>query len=96
MSDRIAVSISLSGGCEILFGTRKLSLDLEAGATLGGLVERLRGHVVERPDQFITAGELRPGILALVNDTDAELLGGAEYVLEDRDDVSFISTLHGG
>lgn len=39
---------------------------------------------------------LRPGILALVNDCDAEVFGGAAYVLEDNDVVAFISTLHGG
>lgn len=39
---------------------------------------------------------LRPGILLLVNDTDWELLGEGEYLLEPGDVVTFISTLHGG
>ena len=38
----------------------------------------------------------RPGILVLINDADWELEGELEYVLRDRDDVVFISTLHGG
>ena len=39
---------------------------------------------------------LRPGVLALVNDCDAEVFGGPAYVLCDDDEVTFISTLHGG
>ena len=38
----------------------------------------------------------RPGILVLVNDTDWELEGEGEYQLQDRDEIVFISTLHGG
>ena len=38
----------------------------------------------------------RPGILVLVNDADWELEGLGEYVLEDGDEIAFISTLHGG
>ncbi|EDQ88448.1 uncharacterized protein MONBRDRAFT_8920 [Monosiga brevicollis MX1] len=38
----------------------------------------------------------RPGILILVNDTDWELLDGLDYQLQDKDNVVFISTLHGG
>lgn len=38
----------------------------------------------------------RPGILVLINDTDWELEGEGDYVLKDRDEVVFISTLHGG
>ncbi|KAK2197780.1 bifunctional Ubiquitin-related modifier 1/Beta-grasp domain superfamily/Molybdopterin synthase-thiamin biosynthesis sulfur carrier [Babesia duncani] len=38
----------------------------------------------------------RPGILVLVDNTDWELLGNRDYVLKDKQLVSFISTLHGG
>lgn len=38
----------------------------------------------------------RPGILVLINSTDWELEGELDYVLEDGDEVVFISTLHGG
>jgi molybdopterin converting factor small subunit len=38
----------------------------------------------------------RPGILVLINDADWELEGELEYELRDRDEVVFISTLHGG
>lgn len=38
----------------------------------------------------------RPGILVLINDTDWELEEEGNYVLENNDEVVFISTLHGG
>lgn len=38
----------------------------------------------------------RPGILVLVNDTDWELEGEGDYVLQEGDEIVFISTLHGG
>ncbi len=38
----------------------------------------------------------RPGILVLVNEADWELEGQGEYVLENDDEIAFISTLHGG
>ena len=38
----------------------------------------------------------RPGILVLINDSDWELEGEADYVLQPNDEIVFISTLHGG
>jgi ubiquitin related modifier 1 len=38
----------------------------------------------------------RPGILVLINNSDWELEGEIEYVLQDGDEIVFISTLHGG
>lgn len=38
----------------------------------------------------------RPGILVLINDTDWELEGEGDYVLQNNDEIVFISTLHGG
>ena len=40
--------------------------------------------------------DVRPGILVLVNDSDWELVGQTEYLLENNDNITFISTLHGG
>ena len=41
-------------------------------------------------------GDRRPGILVLINDTDWELEGEGDYILQSGDEVVFISTLHGG
>ena len=38
----------------------------------------------------------RPGILVLINDTDWELEGGLEYLVQSDDRILLISTLHGG
>lgn len=38
----------------------------------------------------------RPGILVLINDADWELEGEASYELQPRDNIIFVSTLHGG
>lgn len=38
----------------------------------------------------------RPGILCLVNDADWELLGELDYEIQPKDNILFISTLHGG
>ena len=39
---------------------------------------------------------VRPGILVLINESDWELNGELDYVLEKGDTIMFISTLHGG
>ncbi|WVQ77854.1 hypothetical protein IAR50_007551 [Cryptococcus sp. DSM 104548] len=50
----------------------------------------------EREEMFGEGDGVRPGILVLINDADWELEGELEYELRDRDEVVFISTLHGG
>ncbi|ORZ13349.1 ubiquitin-like modifier 1 [Lobosporangium transversale] len=51
----------------------------------------------ERPELFIgDDGSVRAGILVLINGADWELEGELEYELQDKDEIVFISTLHGG
>lgn len=38
----------------------------------------------------------KPGIIVIVNDTDYDVLEGENTVLNDNDNVVFVSTLHGG
>ena len=38
----------------------------------------------------------RPGILVLINESDWSLEGEAEYEIQPKDHIMFISTLHGG
>lgn len=45
---------------------------------------------------ILTISFRRPGILVLINDADWELEGELEYEIRDRDEIVFISTLHGG
>jgi len=46
--------------------------------------------------RIINRSSRRPGILVLINDTDWELEGEGDYILQDDDEIVFISTLHGG
>ena len=74
--------------------------------TLGRLLGWIRDNLLtpDRPELFLkdknekdaTRLDVRPGILVLVNDADWELVGQTEYALENGDNVTFISTLHGG
>ena len=100
------VTVQFSGGCELLFGNNTaivLANAVPSGATLADLVAELRNNYCrERPEQFAQPNNsragvrLRPGILALVNDCDAEIVGGEEYAIQEGDTIAFISTLHGG
>ena len=54
------------------------------------------GHFVWRKSDTDQGGDRRPGILVLINDTDWELEGEGDYILQPGDEVVFISTLHGG
>ncbi len=54
----------------------------------------MKGRLADKDDGLVLYS--RPGILVLINDTDWELEGELDYVLEDKDEVVFISTLHGG
>ncbi|KAJ3997337.1 ubiquitin-related modifier 1 [Lentinula boryana] len=80
----------------------KISADALSGVNLKPadveyLVFYLRDHLLqERPELFIEGKTVRPGILVLINDTDWELEGEGEYVLQNNDEIVFISTLHGG
>lgn len=101
MSD-LDILVNFSGGAELLFGNQKsLPLKLPGGIgaewTLAKLITFLKErHLTERPELFIYEGSIRPGILVLVNDIDWELLGDKEYQLQEKDNVVFVSTLHGG
>ncbi|CAM38591.1 ubiquitin related modifier (urm1)-like protein [Leishmania braziliensis MHOM/BR/75/M2904] len=96
------IKISLSGGCELLFNKEEsitLADVVPVGATVAELIDILRrDYIKERPELFVdaTGTNVRPGILVLVNGCDAEVFGGVQHVLEDGDEVEFVSTLHGG
>ncbi|EPE04239.1 ubiquitin-related modifier 1 [Ophiostoma piceae UAMH 11346] len=70
-------------------------------ATVGSLIEHLCKVEMSdaRQDLFIVGGgdySLRPGILVLINDADWELEGEEAYEIQPRDNILFVSTLHGG
>ncbi|ORZ31874.1 ubiquitin-related modifier 1 [Catenaria anguillulae PL171] len=86
---------------ELLFGGVKstnaeLPLD-EGKATIRDLLPWIRDNLLkEREELFLDGDSVRPGILVLINDADWELEGELDYVLQQKDEIVFISTLHGG
>ncbi|KAF9994618.1 helicase [Entomortierella chlamydospora] len=108
---RIELQFS-SGGMELLFDNQNTiqakvpaffptddNKDEERhAATIRDLIGWItRSLLKERPELFVgDNGSVRSGILVLVNGADWELEGELEYELQDRDEIVFISTLHGG
>lgn len=93
----------LRGGLELLCDSVKIHninvdpQDGEKQLTMKNLLTWVRTNLIkERPEMFMKGDSVRPGVLVLVNDTDWELSGQLETVLEEKDNVVFISTLHGG
>ena len=94
----VSLTLEFAGGAELLLPdkskTHKVKVDV---GTLGDLLAWIRDNLIkERPELFMTGASVRPGILVLINDADWELCGELEYQLEDGDNITFISTLHGG
>ncbi|KAL8059732.1 hypothetical protein ABFX02_03G105900 [Erythranthe guttata] len=97
------LTLEFGGGLELLCDSvkiHKVTVDLEAEdtkLTMKQLLSWVRTNLIkERPEMFMKGDTVRPGVLVLVNDCDWELSGQLETMLEDKDVVVFISTLHGG
>lgn len=91
------INLVFNGGLEFLFGNKdKMVHETDTEVTLRDLIIVLKKQV-EKPNLFVGEGNtVRPGILVLINDVDYELLDGVDYKLQDKDEIIFISTLHGG
>uniref|UniRef100_A0A1L8DSD2 Ubiquitin-related modifier 1 homolog n=1 Tax=Nyssomyia neivai TaxID=330878 RepID=A0A1L8DSD2_9DIPT len=94
------ITLEFGGGAEILFNKikrRDIQLDGNRKWRIGDLLEWMKTNLpTDRPELFYTGDSVRPGILVLVNDTDWDLLDKQDYVIEPKDTILFISTLHGG
>ncbi len=80
-------------------GKKKINVDLPdiSEMTMEELIAYLKkNHLTDKEEMFVQGSSVRPGIIVLVNDTDWELLETIKYKVQDRDNVAFISTLHGG
>ncbi|KIW71118.1 hypothetical protein PV04_03322 [Phialophora macrospora] len=105
MPDTIDISVEFTGGLELLFDNVakhpvSLAKDADEGKppTVGFLVKYLCDHLMKdsRKELFVLNDNVRPGILVLINDSDWELEGEDKYELADKDNILFVSTLHGG
>lgn len=96
----VSLTLEFAGGAELLLPdkSKRHQVQVEqAVETLGDLLAWIRDNLIrERPELFMTGASVRPGILVLINDADWELCGELEYKLENGDNITFISTLHGG
>ncbi|XP_026282504.1 ubiquitin-related modifier 1 [Frankliniella occidentalis] len=97
----LEITLEFGGGAELLFGNlKKHQVTLpacEGKWTIRSLLTWMKDNLLkERPELFIQGETVRPGILVLVNDADWELLGQLDYEIEAKDNILFISTLHGG
>ncbi|XP_072908911.1 ubiquitin-related modifier 1 [Hemitrygon akajei] len=101
MAASIGVHLEFRGGAELLFnGVKEQDVKLPTQSMPWDIRQLLvwikTNMLKDRPELFIQGDTVRPGILVLINDSDWELMGQLDYTLEDRDNVVFISTLHGG
>lgn len=93
------ITIEFRGGAELLVNNvPQHSVELEGSKwTMGKLLEWIKNNLLQdRPELFLQGDSVRPGILVLINDADWELHGQLDYLIEENDNILFISTLHGG
>ncbi|XP_052896322.1 ubiquitin-related modifier 1 homolog [Anopheles moucheti] len=94
------VTIEFSGGAETLFGGVKehtVPLDGSKIVLLEEMLRWLRDNLLTGDaNLFLQDKSVRPGILVMINDTDWDLMGETDYILQPGDHILFISTLHGG
>jgi len=103
MTATISIRVEFGGGLELLFSNQRshtVKIPTTVGekpADLNYLIHWLRDNLLkEREELFLGNNTVRPGILVLINDTDWELHGEGAYILQNNDEIVFISTLHGG
>ncbi|XP_077593708.1 ubiquitin-related modifier 1 [Stigmatopora nigra] len=101
MAAPLAIELEFGGGAELLFdGVKKHKITLPSNEEpwdMKQLLVWIRQNLLkERPELFVQGDSVRPGILVLINDADWELMGELDYRLEEGDNITFISTLHGG
>jgi len=93
------VCLELRGGLEIISnGKQKQQLEIPPMTIKEFLVWLQTNITKEKSDLLFSPSSytIRPGVLLLVNDVDGELIDFLNYQLQNGDEVSFISTLHGG
>ncbi|BDD56473.1 Ubiquitin- modifier 1 [Monascus purpureus] len=104
-SDLISITVEFTGGLELLFSnerTHNVSLPAQLHNGIRPNITYLLQYLIDnvmkdqRRELFVLEGNVRPGILVLINDADWELEGEEKYELQQGDNIVFVSTLHGG
>ncbi|ORX75971.1 ubiquitin-related modifier 1 [Anaeromyces robustus] len=95
----VKITLAFGGGMEILFNnTKEREIELPDNVVnMKDLIAYMKDNLLqERPELFVLNDTVRPGIIVLINNCDWEIEGNLEYQLENGDEITFISTLHGG
>jgi len=103
MEKGLNITTEFTSGLQILFdNVKKHKVVLpkaEKPWTLGLLLFWIKDNILvdkDKCDLFMKDNTVRPGIIVAVNDQDWELLGDLNYQIKNNDNITFISTLHGG
>ena len=94
------VKVQFNGGLELVTGATEVQAEI-AGCdeiAMPAFLEWVHKNLVKSDAQpfLVPGGNVRPGILVLINDSDWELEGCLDYVVQSGDTITFITTLHGG
>lgn len=86
--NKMKLKLLFSGGSEVLFNDkREHEVDVPADINVQKLLDWILDNLIKdkkRAELLITNGEVRPGVLVLVNDTDYEITGGVSFIFKNR------------
>ncbi|KAJ1950398.1 Ubiquitin- modifier 1 [Linderina macrospora] len=100
----INVKVEFTGGLELIMKDKAKQATVTLPALTDGEPTTIRqvilyvrdNLVADKPQLFSTDDTVRPGVLVMINDSDWEVEGDIAYQVQDKDEVIFISTMHGG
>ena len=93
------IKVELGGGLELLFDKKK-DFEIEINKNqciIKDVIISMLNKIKGNSNLFASQdGIIKPGIIVLYNDADWEIYEKEETKVENKDIISFISTLHGG
>ncbi len=93
------IKVELGGGLELLFDKIK-DFEIEINkneCVIKDVIISMLSKIKGNSNLFASPeGIIKPGIIVLYNDADWEIYEKEETKVENKDTISFISTLHGG
>ena len=93
------IKVELGGGLELLFDkVKNFDIEIEKNeGTIKDIIMIMLSKIKGDSNLFASQdGIIKPGIIVLHNDADWEIYDKENTKIEDKDVISFISTLHGG
>ena len=95
----VEIKVDFEGGLENDFSSTKgLKISIPDGMKIRELPFFLKNKFIEQNKNTRFIGDdnnILPGILIMINDVDSEI-EGLDVILKNGDNITFISTLHGG